>query len=253
MRDFRALFFDIDGTLLPAYGASVPPSAQAALLALRRRGVKLFIATGRPPHAVRMLRGQLGLDFDGYITLNGQYCADAAWQRFYEKPLPGTAVRALVPWLLEHPRIRCTFAELEYMYTNIPGGDIPIPVDTPARCLTHTTYQISPHVPVEQEAALLAHAPGCRSARWNAQGTDFIPADGGKTVGMDRMLEHFGLAADACMAFGDGLNDLEMLQHAAVGVAMGNGVPEVRRAADYVTADAADDGIAKALAHFGLL
>ena len=55
------------------------------------------------------------------------------------------------------------------------------------------------------------------------------------------------------MAFGDGQNDIEMLRHAAVGVAMGNAAEEVRRAADYVTASIDDDGVALALRHFGLI
>ena len=80
-----------------------------------------------------------------------------------------------------------------------------------------------------------------------------FPACGGKPVGMQKMLERFGLRREECMAFGDGANDIEMLQYAGLGIAMGNGDDEVKRAADYVT-DAVDaDGIVNALRHFGLL
>ena len=55
------------------------------------------------------------------------------------------------------------------------------------------------------------------------------------------------------MAFGDGGNDLEMLRHAAIGIAMGNADDDVKQAADYVTNDVDDEGVFKALQHFGLV
>ena len=55
------------------------------------------------------------------------------------------------------------------------------------------------------------------------------------------------------MTFGDSYNDATMLQIAGVGVAMGNGVPEIRALADYVTGSNDEDGIADALEHFGIV
>ena len=63
----------------------------------------------------------------------------------------------------------------------------------------------------------------------------------------------YGLAADEVMAFGDGENDLSMIELAGTGVAMGNGEACVKAAADYVTADVHEDGVSRALRHFGLL
>ena len=55
------------------------------------------------------------------------------------------------------------------------------------------------------------------------------------------------------MAFGDGGNDSGMLRHAGIGVAMGNANEEVKAAADYVTTSVDEDGIYKALKHFGVI
>ena len=55
------------------------------------------------------------------------------------------------------------------------------------------------------------------------------------------------------MAFGDGENDITMLKCVGIGVAMGNGKEELKKEADYVTADIDDDGIEKALIHFGVI
>ena len=58
------------------------------------------------------------------------------------------------------------------------------------------------------------------------------------------MLDHFGASIDAVTAFGDSMNDYDMLSFAKVGVAMGNAVDELKSAADVVTSSVADDGVA---------
>jgi len=55
------------------------------------------------------------------------------------------------------------------------------------------------------------------------------------------------------MAIGDGENDLDMMEFAGISVAMGNAVPSVKAAADYVTDDVDHDGIYNALKHFNLI
>ena len=55
------------------------------------------------------------------------------------------------------------------------------------------------------------------------------------------------------MAFGDGGNDVEMIEYAGIGVAMGNALPDVRKHADYVTSTVDEDGIVAALRHFRIL
>jgi hydroxymethylpyrimidine pyrophosphatase-like HAD family hydrolase len=67
------------------------------------------------------------------------------------------------------------------------------------------------------------------------------------------VLEHYGIRQEEMIAFGDGENDMEMLQFAGIGIAMGNAEKEVKAVADYVTDDIDDDGIWKACRHFGLI
>ena len=61
------------------------------------------------------------------------------------------------------------------------------------------------------------------------------------------------LTREQCIAFGDGGNDVTMLEYTGIGVAMGNACDAAKAAADYVTDDITADGLAKALAHFGLI
>ena len=67
------------------------------------------------------------------------------------------------------------------------------------------------------------------------------------------MCRHFGIDVTDTMAIGDGGNDIPMLRHAGIGVAMGNANETVKAEADYVTDTVDQDGIAKALQHFGLV
>lgn len=95
--------------------------------------------------------------------------------------------------------------------------------------------------------------PGCESTRWSPLFTDVVPKGSNKSIGIDKLLESYGITIQETMAFGDGGNDVEMLKHAGTGVAMGNAADEVKQIADYVTDGVDDDGIYNALKHFGVI
>ena len=106
---------------------------------------------------------------------------------------------------------------------------------------------------IEQEEAVLRGMPACEATRWTHLLCDIIPRGGGKHIGIQKVLDHYGFAREECMAFGDGDNDITMLRYAGIGVAMGNADAAVKAAADYVTTGTDASGIAKALRHFGML
>ena len=66
-------------------------------------------------------------------------------------------------------------------------------------------------------------------------------------------MDHYMISQSETMAFGDGENDIDMIRFAGIGVAMDNGIPALQKAADYVTDDIDEDGIANALHQFGLI
>lgn len=259
----KAIFFDIDGTLVSFSTHQIPESARQALFALRQKGIRLFIATGRAPCNLSILKKCIELDFDGYVMMNGQYCL-AGNTVIREAHLPDEAIRQVIPYL-ERENIACNFVDLNTVLLNLVNDDVrrlaallklPGPesrLGDLGYVLTHPIYQLSAYIPEEREEALLAHLPGCKSARWHESFTDIIPAEGGKPRGMDAMLAHFGLTLEESMAFGDGGNDLDMLAHAFIGVAMGNAGDKTKAAADYVTDDVDHDGILNALTHYGIL
>ena len=123
-----------------------------------------------------------------------------------------------------------------------------------AACIeSDAIYQLSAFLPEENEPEFLRSCPGCIAVRWSPDFCDILPAGGGKPNGLAHTLAHLGLTREQSIAFGDGGNDVTMLEYAGIGVAMGNACDAAKAAADYVTDDITADGLAKALAHFGLI
>lgn len=259
----KAVFFDIDGTLVSFETHKIPESAKEALRELRTRGVKCFIASGRPKYELQpcIRDGFEGFDgFDAYVTLTGSCCYDE--DGVYRKtPLDPADVAAVVAQVEEglydvlamteersyvshhNPRI-CEIERkvgLTYAEDDIHGV-LGVPV-----------YQFCAFVPPEEEHLITDVAGGVFTTRWNDLFCDVVPKESSKPAGIAATLERFGIGADEWMAFGDGGNDATMLAAAHVGVCMGNGTDEARAAADYVTDSVDDDGIARALRHFGLI
>lgn len=254
----RVVFFDIDGTLLSPRSNRMPGRAARAIKALRERGVRVVIATGR--HPIELDGAHLdGLEFDGYAAANGQMCLDGERRLFAGFPVGTQGTEALTRMFEQGAHLLWLFgvddsyanrydAGLVAMAQEVSGTtpDVRTQVD-------EVIYQAVAFVNVEDEPELQRMLPGCRLQRWGDQGVDIIAAEGGKVEGMRAFLERFGCRREECMAFGDQHNDIDMLRFAGIGVAMGNATPAARAAADYVTAAVDEDGVALALEHFGLL
>ena len=82
---------------------------------------------------------------------------------------------------------------------------------------------------------------------------EMVPKGHTKATGIGKMCEALGIDRTDTYAVGDSVNDLSMLEYAGVGISMGNGSPEAKAAADYVTTDLNEDGIYNAMVRFGLI
>lgn len=95
--------------------------------------------------------------------------------------------------------------------------------------------------------------PNCSFQRSNPYSVDIVPKNGSKYHGILEFIKAVGIKPEEVMAFGDHYNDIEMIQKVGIGVAMGNGLSEVKAQADYVTATNEQDGIYQALKHFEII
>ena len=105
----------------------------------------------------------------------------------------------------------------------------------------------------ETQRRVMAELPTLVASRWCPIFADVNVAGIDKATGMEEFMRSYGFSAAEVAAFGDGGNDVAMLRAAGAGVAMGNACDEALAAADYVTASVDDDGIRRALEHFGVI
>ena len=256
----KAVFFDIDGTLLSHKTNSVPASAVRALETLREKGILTFIATGRHLPELKKLHALDGLHFDGAVSLNGQYCCNDEGL-IYHCPIDSRDIATLLDYLRENP-YPCILVEEDQMYINFHNArvekvqamihsEMP-PIGDLSRGYTHPIYQIILYMN-DRERASLPPMPGIKFTSWNMGGADGIPANGGKSTGIARVLEHYGIEKSKTMAFGDGENDVDMFSAVGTAIAMGNACRSAKEAAHYITDKVDEDGIWNALKHFGVL
>jgi len=254
----KAIFFDIDGTLFSHKTKSIPKSTRKALHTLQQNGIRLFIASGRHMNEVNQVPLQNML-FDGYVTLNGQLCFDNHEKLFWGNQMKLRSVDSLV-YLFQEQRFPILLVEEKRCYINYIN-DYVLQAHKEVSMLPPVIdnydgapiYQAIAYIDSSSEDLLKEELWGCRLTRWNYNGIDIIPENGSKALGIQKTLEHFQLQSSEIMAFGDGENDMEMLQFSQIGVAMGNGSVALKNAADYVTSDIDDDGIWNALKAYQIL
>lgn len=255
----KAVFFDIDGTLVSFKTHKLPDSTIRALDELRKKGIKVFIATGRQFQSINNLGT---LTFDGYVTLNGGYCIIDG-KAIYKHSIPDTDIESLLRYLETEKPFSCGFVMEEGLFMNYKDVsadelfrmlNFPEPPTRPlSEVKGKTVFQLIAFFTKEEEEHIMPVLPHCEATRWNPLFSDVVPVGSSKAIGIDKIIEHFGISLDETMAFGDGGNDIAMIRHAGIGVAMGNAEDEVKQAADYVTSSVDEDGIYNALKHFHII
>jgi Cof subfamily protein (haloacid dehalogenase superfamily) len=254
----KAIFLDIDGTMVSFNTHRVPENTKKVLRKARSNGVKIFVATGRHRSDINNLDD---LEFDGYITLNGGYCFTGD-EVIFKKHIPREDVEAFVRYSEDVEPIPCIFMEAdrisanmenEYMVSMMGRVKFQVRPIVPAReLISKKIFQLTAFFPSEREDGIMKRLSGCTATRWYPTFADIVARGVDKSAGLEKTGAHFGVSAAEMMAIGDGGNDISMIKYAGTGVAMGNADEEVKRAADYITTSVDDDGVGNALRHFGV-
>ena len=258
MKDIKIIFFDIDGTLIDIEKKYITQTTLRTLRQLKERGIRLCIATGRGPAILPKFEN---LEFDAFLTFNGSYCFCHRGDIF-SNPIPAEDVKKIVQNAASIGR-PVAVATKNLVFANGSEQDL---VDYYAianlelkvaenfnEILEEDIYQIMMGCRESEYSAILKDVSGAKMAAWWDRAADIIPATGGKGIGVEKILAYFGLNSSEAMAFGDGNNDIEMLQAVGTGVAMGNGSERLKAIADAVCAPVSEEGIRKYCIAQGLI
>ena len=264
MTMIKALFFDIDGTLVSFRTHTIPQSTVDALTAAKANGVEIYISTGRPFALINNL-GQIEHLIDGYITTNGAYC-------FIGKnvisccPIPDDDVKYIIgksketdfPCMVVGERDLTMFnmksapEKVKYVseLLNLPIIESESPIE---EILQENILQLTPFINNNQEKEIMSQLKGIESGRWFPDFTDITAKGVSKAKGLKEIAAYRGFDLSETMAFGDGGNDLSIVKQAGIGIAMGNSNEVLKQAADYITDAVDDNGILNALRHYEII
>ncbi|TVX92083.1 Cof-type HAD-IIB family hydrolase [Paenibacillus agilis] len=255
---YKIVFFDIDGTLVNDE-KEIPQDAIEAIAELQNKGVEAVIATGRAPYFIKSLAEQLGID--SFVCLNGGYVVYQG-KTIFKRSIPHEDVETLVNHAALHQHalvfegesaFYSSILDHPFMLDAVQSLKVELPGHDPEYWRDEPIYQMFLHCSAEDEHLYSEVVPGLRYIRWHQTAMDVLPHDSSKAEGIQAMLHLLQIAPEEAIAFGDGLNDKEMLSAVGLGIAMGNSHEELLPYADYVTAHVNEGGIRRGLQYAGLI
>ena len=259
MSNSKLIFFDIDGTLYNS-DKQVPESAKNAVRQLKSDGHIVAIATGRGPFMYEKLRAELGIET--YISYNGQYIVFEG-EVIYDNSIDNSTLEKLSAQAHsnDHPVAFCDEKDLrvstkEHEHVKAGIGSLKLDFEVSedkAYFEGNDIYQALLFCTQEEEAEYKSSYEDVYFLRWHEFCMDVIPGGGSKAEGIKTLLDKMNIDIKDVYAFGDGPNDVEMLELIENSVAMGNGVPEAKAVSKYVTGHVDDNGLYDGLKKTGLL
>lgn len=267
----KLIFFDIDGTI--AMPGTKPGAATVrAIRAARANGHKVFLSTGRLEESVA---GEIrSIGFDGGIYSAGGR-AVVRETEILNRPMPPDLVRRVTEVLQERNMfffLECasgiylgadegSFSAAVYKVVSIFRNDLHAK-NKERRPENDPVYKIVFLAKDKAQAEQLAQQlrPSARTVCFANMVPNGLLLSGeiscpevDKGAALRHICQYLGASPGDCVAFGDSMNDAEILQAAGIGVAMGNAEAGVKEIADRVCGRCEEDGLAKALADMGLI
>lgn len=273
---YKAIFLDLDGTLLDPWG-KITKTAKDSIIAAQKRGVTVVINSGRTPGDIERILQRYGLNLP-YIALNGAYIHDTLSDKTIDKNVIdeqlckkilrlGKRVQNNIIWysrdraylykitgektsknklqdLVESIMVVSRrFILLEQLKHKIHSGELEF-----YKCAilcTNLKKLRAIRKEIDDQGLLESALTSPVFLELNARGIS-------KGIAMAKLLAYYGISMEAAIAVGDNENDLSMLKAAGLGVAMGNAVPKVKLMADAITETNRNNGVAKVIHQYFL-
>jgi Cof subfamily protein (haloacid dehalogenase superfamily) len=263
--DIKLIASDIDDTLLPKGGA-ISDATLRAVAKCRERGIVFALATGRWYPSAAGVAERLGAE-GPLIVANGGCVITRSGEILKEFPMDGEDVKiayeavrdsgALITSYVRGAIYRLNTLSMENRppekLSYYGGNEYPVVDDDRERFEKEALTGVYKMEVYSNDGALLKELRAALTQKGLSVSSSFrtnieITSRGlGKGHALRWLAGHMGIPVEKTMAFGDNTNDMQCLQAAGVGVAMGNAVDELKAAADLVTYPCAEDGLARFL------
>jgi len=253
---YKAVFSDIDGTLLNSQH-QITPKTEEAIENILKQGIPFIPVSARPPYAITPYTEQLGAQH-GMICYSGALILDKNLTALYSVILAPQDLQKLNALLADFAHLSISYyagldwfcndvnnnwikqeSEITGLSTKFLQGNL---TDVHKILVMGSAEEIQRVEPVLKQA--LPHLSIQRSKDEYLEITNSAAT---KAKAIQFMAQHLGISAEQVIAFGDNFNDLDMLQYAGLSVAMGNAPDAIKQVAKEVTATNNEDGIALVL------
>ena len=243
----KIAFFDIDGTLITSPEKIMPESTKKALNLLHEKGILVFVATGRAYWYANFMSEYF--DFDGYLCCNGRYCVEKNENILFRTNISSKSIDEFISYALEENELVEFVDDTDrYVLESIQcKGVHPVTSVTTDVLRTKHIMLINIFSDLSRDEKLQKRFSDCQIVRWIENFADVYPIDGGKDVGIKKVLKSYNINLQNVVAFGDGGNDVSMLKYVPNSFAMGNAKEFVKNSATYITDSIEDNGVYNAL------
>ena len=253
---YKAVFSDIDGTLLNSQH-QITPKTENAIKNILKQGIPFIPVSARPPYAITPYTKQLGAQH-GMICYSGALILDKNLTALYSVTLEPQDLQKLNALLADFAHLSISYyagldwfcndvnndwikqeSEITGLNAKLLQGNL---TDVHKILVMGSAEEIQTLEPVLKQA--LPHLSIHRS---KDEYLEIMNPAATKAKAIQFMEQHLGISAEQVIAFGDNFNDLDMLQYAGLSVAMGNAPNAIKQAAKEVTSTNNEDGIALVL------
>lgn len=265
-KKIKIAIFDIDDTLIPRGTQNIVPSALESIKTLQALGIEVLIATGRASYFIQdPIFTEVKPNY--LITINGACVFDQDQSIVYRVPMDRDECNNLLDYARQNNLAFATkmiddmsvFSGLDIFLRDYLKGSPKgyILKDRSSQENFGPTDELPMGIFMMGDEGVITNskhlAPQGLYAKAYDDAYDVYSKHAGKIKGIEYVLDQLDASWDEVIAFGDAANDMDMLKHSAIGVAMGNAPDIVKNNADYVTDDINNDGIRNALQHFKLI
>ncbi|MGP1627758.1 MAG: Cof-type HAD-IIB family hydrolase [Aggregatibacter segnis] len=253
---YKAVFSDIDGTLLNSQH-QITPKTEEAIKNVLKQGIPFIPVSARPPYAITPYTEQLGAQH-GMICYSGALILDKNLTALYSVTLEPQDLQKLNALLADYPHLSISYyAGLDWFCNDVNNDWIKQESEITglsAKLLqgnltdAHKILIMGSAEEIQRVEPVLKQAlPHLSIQRSKDEYLEITNSAATKAKAIQFMAQHLGISAEQVIAFGDNFNDLDMLQYAGLSVAMGNAPDAIKQVAKEVTATNNEDGIALVL------